>query len=111
MEPADKNPLLLALRSMIDRRQATVRSGEMPYRPQIRFQVYPDGFRAYYLAYPALELLQVPMTRDFALATDIFHDFTLSRRVPREIYDHWASDCSALIPGRKKYPPPRTVTN
>jgi hypothetical protein len=40
------------------------------------------------------------------------HDILcLSRRVPREIYDHWASDCSALIPGRKKYPPPRTVTN
>src|SRR5439155_16239575 len=33
------NPLLLALRQMIDRRQARVPAGEAPYRPLIRFQV------------------------------------------------------------------------
>jgi hypothetical protein len=61
---ADGNPLLLALRSMINRRQATVRDGETPYRPQIRFLVYPDGLRTYYLAYPALEPLGVPMMHE-----------------------------------------------
>jgi hypothetical protein len=49
---------------MIERRQATVRTGESPYRPQIRFMVFPDGFRAYYLAYPALETLGLTMTRE-----------------------------------------------
>jgi hypothetical protein len=63
-EPGSRNPLLAAIRDMIDRRQATVRSGELPYRPQVRFQVHRDGWRAYYLAYPALELLRVPMTRE-----------------------------------------------
>ena len=30
----------------------------------IRFRVRPDGLRAYYLAYPVLEALRVPMTRE-----------------------------------------------
>jgi hypothetical protein len=64
-EAGDSNALLVALRQLIDRRQATVRSGELEYHPQIRFQVHPDGLRAYYLAYPALESLRVPMTREF----------------------------------------------
>jgi hypothetical protein len=62
--PANANPLLLTVGQMIERRQATVRPGEMEYHPQIRFQVAPDGFRSYYLAYPALELLHIPMTRE-----------------------------------------------
>ena len=49
---------------MIARRQATVRPGEPPYRPMIRFRVLPDGLRTYHLAYPALEALHVPMTRE-----------------------------------------------
>jgi hypothetical protein len=52
------------VRGMIDRRQATVRFGEAPFRPQVRFLVRPDGLRAYFLAFPALESLKVPMTRD-----------------------------------------------
>jgi len=52
------------VRQLIARRQATVRPGEPPYRVQVRFQVRPDGVRAYYLAYPALERLGVPMTRE-----------------------------------------------
>jgi hypothetical protein len=60
----DANPLLTAVRQMIDRRQATVRPGEMPYRPQIRFLVRPEGLRTYYLAYPALENLPVPKTSE-----------------------------------------------
>lgn len=58
------NPLLVALRQMIQRRQATLRPGEAPYRPHIRFLVRPDGLRTYYLAFPALEALKVPMTRE-----------------------------------------------
>ena len=48
----------------IARHQASVRPGEPPYRPQIRFRVRPDGLRSYYLAYPALESLRVPMSRE-----------------------------------------------
>ena len=48
---------------MIDRRQATVRPGDLPYRPQIRFLVWPDALRSFHLAYPALEGLAVPKTR------------------------------------------------
>jgi hypothetical protein len=58
------NPLLQTVKQMIARRQAMVRSGEPPYRPIIRFQVRPDGLQAYYLAFPALESLEVPMMRE-----------------------------------------------
>src|SRR5262249_36934596 len=58
------SPLLQTVRSMIERRQATVRPGEPEYHPQIRFVVAPDGFRAYYLAYPALEYLRIPMMKE-----------------------------------------------
>jgi hypothetical protein len=47
---------------MIDRRQATVRSGEAAFRPQVRFLIRPDGQKTYWLAWPALEALKVPMT-------------------------------------------------
>jgi hypothetical protein len=52
-----------AVQDLIARRQATVRPGDPPYRPQIRFLVRPTGLRTYYLAYPLLEPLQVPMSR------------------------------------------------
>jgi hypothetical protein len=61
---AGKNAILDAVQSMITRRQATVRPGEMPFRPMIRFRVRPDGLRAYYVGYPALEALHVPMARE-----------------------------------------------
>ncbi|HLJ94208.1 MAG TPA: hypothetical protein VKU02_13555 [Gemmataceae bacterium] len=60
----ESNPLLEAVQQMMARRQATVRPGEPPYRPMIRFRVLPDGLRSYHLAYPVLEGLQVPMTRE-----------------------------------------------
>lgn len=63
-ESGQENRLLTALKQIIDRRQATVRRGESPYCPQIRFQLRPDGLRAYYLAYPALEPLHLKMTRE-----------------------------------------------
>jgi hypothetical protein len=57
------NPLLRAVWQLIERRQATVRPGEPPYRPLIRFLVHPDGLRTYFLAWPALESLHIPMSR------------------------------------------------
>lgn len=58
------NPLAKAVRQMIDRRQALVPKGEPPYRPMIRLLVRHDALRTYYLAYPALDILQLPMTRE-----------------------------------------------
>jgi hypothetical protein len=52
-----------AVRQMIARRQALVRPGEPPYRPQVRFLVHPESLRTYFLAYPALEPLGIPLTR------------------------------------------------
>jgi hypothetical protein len=60
---AAESPLLQAVRQMIARRQASVRPGEPPYRPQVRFLIYPDGLRTYFLSFPALEPLGIPLTR------------------------------------------------
>jgi hypothetical protein len=57
------HPLAKAVRQMIARRQAMVRPGEPAYRPSICFQIRPDGLRSYYLAYPVLENLGIPMAR------------------------------------------------
>ncbi len=52
------------IQQWIARRQATVREGQTPYRPLLRFKVDPDGVRTYYAAYPVLEKLGVPMRRE-----------------------------------------------
>jgi len=57
------NPLATAVRQLIERRQAGVLAGEPLYRPLIRFLVRPDGLRSYYMAYPLLEALHIPMAR------------------------------------------------
>jgi hypothetical protein len=59
-----EHELAAAVRMAIARKQATVGNGEPPYRPIVRFQVWPDGLRAYYLAYPLLQPLRVAMTRE-----------------------------------------------
>jgi hypothetical protein len=61
--PQEQNALLLAVRQLIVRRQASVRPGDPPYRPQVRFLLHPDALRTYHLAYPALEALGIPLTR------------------------------------------------
>ena len=72
------------------RRQATVRPGDPLYRPQIRFLVRPNGLRTYYLAYPLLESLQVPLSlgifpqRQVRLA-DRQPDGRLRQRLVREL--------------------------
>jgi hypothetical protein len=52
-----------AIQRMIARKQATVRSGEQPYRPQVRFMVRPDGLHSMHRVYPLLEELHIPLTR------------------------------------------------
>jgi hypothetical protein len=57
------NPLQQAVQAMIDRRQAGVRPGDAPYRPQVCFLVRPESLRAFHASYPALDALAVPKTR------------------------------------------------
>jgi len=60
-------PLLRAIEQMIARRQAMMASADAPKDSgslQIRFLVRPDGLRTYFLAYPELVSLHVPMTRE-----------------------------------------------
>jgi hypothetical protein len=57
------NPLLVAVQQMINRKQATLRPEETPYRPQVRFLLRPENLRTLHAAYPALEALPVPKTR------------------------------------------------
>jgi hypothetical protein len=57
------NPLQQAVQQMIDRRQSSVRPGEAPYRPQVRFLVRPESMRVFHIAYPALGAVQASMTR------------------------------------------------
>ncbi len=53
-----------AIKQWIARRQESVREGQTPYRPLVRFRVDPDGVRTYYAAYPLLEKLGCPMRRE-----------------------------------------------
>jgi hypothetical protein len=53
-----------AVRQLLARRQAMARPTDPPYRAVLRFAVQPEGLRTYYLAYPALTPLQVPMIRE-----------------------------------------------
>ena len=62
-KPGDDNPLVLSLKQMIARRQASVRPGEPPYRPQVSFLIYPDGLRTYYSTFPILQSLGIPLMR------------------------------------------------
>jgi hypothetical protein len=59
----EASALVQAVQDLIAHRLAMVRAGELPYRPQIRFLVRPDGLATYYRAYPVLEEVKVPMTR------------------------------------------------
>jgi hypothetical protein len=56
------NPLVLAVRQQAQRRQAQAQPGDV-VKVQVRFLVHRDGERTFHLAYPALEVLKLPMTR------------------------------------------------
>lgn len=60
--PGD-NPLTQTMRQTIMRRQIQRQPGQPPYRPILRFEVWPDGLRTYHLVYPMLEELHLPMVR------------------------------------------------
>jgi hypothetical protein len=62
--------LVQAVKAMIDRKQSLVRSGELPFRPQVRFLVHPESIRSYHTAYPLLNALGVPQTRQNLDADD-----------------------------------------
>ena len=51
------------IEKMITRKQSTVRTGEPPYRPEVRFLVWPDGLKPYHLSYPALQLAGIKQKR------------------------------------------------
>ena len=56
--------LVRTIIELVRRRQATVRAGEPPYRPVLRFEVHENGRRTYYHVFPLLENLRLPMVRD-----------------------------------------------
>ncbi|MFO0863650.1 MAG: hypothetical protein U0744_03145 [Gemmataceae bacterium] len=56
--------LTASVRELAERRQATVRPGETPYRVNVRFQVHPEGLRTYLRVYPLMESLNLPMSRE-----------------------------------------------
>jgi hypothetical protein len=62
-QPATANQLVQSIRIAIARRQATVRPGEPPYRPILRYEVHRDGVRTYHAVYPLLEVLGLPEVR------------------------------------------------
>jgi hypothetical protein len=59
-----------AVQQMIDRRQALVRPGELPFRPQVRYLVHPESIRGYHSTYPILNALGIPQTRQNLEADD-----------------------------------------
>jgi hypothetical protein len=75
-------PLVQFVQGLITRRQAMLRPGEPPYRPEIRFVVEPDGLQSYYLAYPLLGSLGVPITRENVRKEDKDREPAPSARVP-----------------------------
>jgi hypothetical protein len=64
------HPLVQAVQQMIERKQSGVRSGELPYRPQIRFLVRPETLRAYHSAYPLVDALPIMKTRQNLIPED-----------------------------------------
>lgn len=56
--------LVRAVVQLVTSRQATVRPGEPPYRPVLRFLVHEQGRRTYHRVYPLLENLRLPMVRE-----------------------------------------------
>jgi hypothetical protein len=59
-----EHPLTEVVRGLIDRRQATLRPGEPPYRPVLRFRVHADGLKTYYAANALLDDLHLATSRE-----------------------------------------------
>jgi hypothetical protein len=58
-----EHPIHQAVRQLVEKKQATVRPGEPPYRPTLRFEVPPDGLRPYLVANAVLQDLGLPVVR------------------------------------------------
>jgi hypothetical protein len=76
--PGAEHALVTEVRQLIERRQATVRPGEPPFRPVLAFRVWPDGLRSYYAANALLDELRLPTARenvetDAPVIPDPFH--------------------------------------
>jgi hypothetical protein len=56
--------LVRTVLQLIERRQATVRAGEPPYRAVLRFEVRGQGRRTYHHVFPVLDGLRLPMVRE-----------------------------------------------
>jgi len=67
---SSREQLLEAVQDLIARRQGQRLPDDPVWRPQIRFQVRPDGLRTYYRAFPALEPLGLIMARENLDAAD-----------------------------------------
>jgi hypothetical protein len=68
--PLATNTLLATVRKMIERRQAALAPGEVPYRPEIRFLLRPNSLRMFHATYPVFDALPVPKTRQTLAAED-----------------------------------------
>jgi hypothetical protein len=64
LSSAPNNPMLTAVKDLIDGRQRMVPAGVAPWRPILRFEVHVDSSRSYFLAYSALESLTYTKIRD-----------------------------------------------
>jgi hypothetical protein len=56
--------LALMVQHLIERRQASVRPGDPPYRPRVHYQVPPSGRVTFDRVWPLLNFLHIPMTRE-----------------------------------------------
>ena len=67
------------IEKIIQRKQSTVRSGEPPYRPEVRFLVWPDGLKPYHLSYPALQLAGIKQKRQNLESEDSINEIIQGR--------------------------------
>ena len=67
------------IEKIIQRKQSTVRSGEPPYRPEVRFLVWPDGLKPYHLSYPALQLAGIKQKRQNLESEDSINEIIKGR--------------------------------
>ncbi len=56
--------LVRTVTQLVQRRQATVRPGEPPYRAVLRFEVHEQGRRTYHRVFPLFEQMRLPMVRE-----------------------------------------------
>ncbi len=68
------NPLMQLVQRMINQKAASVRPGDLPYRPHVRFLVRPEYEGTYYQSFPALDTLTAPKDRQALEPDDDIQD-------------------------------------